>query len=126
MGRCYEANACGSGGWQVMAKTVQALWHDYHFLTQEMAKFLTKQDMPLFYQLMEQRGRLQTRIEEAADDAFKDSRAGQSLLSEIQKESQFIIDHLQSRMIHSKRQFLVMEAYSGARTGPASRMTWQR
>ncbi|MDR3541391.1 MAG: hypothetical protein P4L69_10555 [Desulfosporosinus sp.] len=110
-----------------MGKAAQALWQDYHFLTKEMLKFLTKQDMPLFYHLLEQRRRLQTSIEEAADVVFKDSPAGQSLLNEIQKENQIVIDHLQSRMSHSKRQFQMMKAYSGtASTGPASRKTWNR
>jgi len=109
-----------------MEKTAQALWQDYLFLTKEMVKFLTKQDMPLFYHLLEQRGRLQTSIEEAADDVFKDSPAGRSLLIEIQKESQIVIDHLQSRMSNSKRQFMAMKTYSGTSTGPVGRKTWQR
>lgn len=109
-----------------MGKTAHALWQDYHFLTQEMVKFLTKQDMQLFYHLLEQRGRLQTSIEMAVDDGFKDSPAGQSLLTEIQKESQFIIAHLESRMGNSRRQYQVMETYNGKGTGHASRMTWKR
>ncbi len=109
-----------------MGKTAQALWQDYHFLTKEMVKFLIKQDMSLFYHLLEQRGRLQTRIEEAADDAFHNSPSGQSLLLEIQKENQIVIEHLQSRMSHGKRQFQMMKVYSGVNTGPASRRTWKR
>jgi len=109
-----------------MGKTAQSLWQDYHFLTKEMVKFLTKQDRQLFYHLMEQRGRLQESIEKAADDGFKDSPAGRSLLTEIQAESQFIIAQLQSRMGHSKRQYQGMETYGGKRTGPVGRKTWVR
>ena len=107
-------------------KTTQAMWQDFHFLTQEMLKFLIKQDMTLFYHLMEQRGRLQISIEKAADDGFKDSPAGQSMLIEIQKDSQCIIAHMQSRMSHSIRQYQVMDAYSGASNGSVNRMTWER
>ena len=109
-----------------MGKTAQALWQDYRFLTQEMVKFLIKQDMSLFYHLLEQRGRVQSSIEEAADEVFKDSLAGQSLLIEIQKDSQIVIDHLQSRMSLSKRQFQGMKAYSGESNGSVSRKTWER
>ena len=104
-----------------MGKTAQALWQDYRFLTQEMVKFLIKQDMSLFYHL-----RVQSSIEEAADEVFKDSLAGQSLLIEIQKDSQIVIDHLQSRMSLSKRQFQGMKAYSGESNGSVSRKTWER
>ena len=126
MGRCHDANSCGPGDWEVMGKSAQALWQDYHFLTQEMVKFLTKQDMSLFYVLMEQRGRLQTSIEKTEDEAFKESAVGRALLIEIQKQNQFLIDHLQSRMSRSKGQFQVMKAYSGVNNGATSRMTWKR
>lgn len=110
----------------MVGKTAQALWQDYRFLTKEMLKFLAKQDMELFYDLLNQRERLQTIIEQTPDDGFKVSPAGRSLLAEIQQDSQSIIHSLQLRLGSSKRQHLVAEAYSVASTTAVSGMNWKR
>jgi len=107
-------------------KTAQALWQDYRFLTKEMIKFLTKQDMDLFYDLMNQRDRLQTILDQTADDDFKASSAGRDLISEIQQDSQTIIHDLQIRLGSSKRQHQVAEAYSSASTTAVSQRNWKR
>lgn len=103
-------------------KTAQALWQDYRFLTKEMMKFLAKQDMELFYELMNQRERLQSLIEQAPDDGFKDSPEGRSVISEIRQDSQEIIDNLRIRMGNSKRQHQVSKAYGVASTTAVSQM----
>ncbi|MFZ3101261.1 MAG: hypothetical protein WA131_04450 [Desulfitobacteriaceae bacterium] len=110
----------------MLGKTAQALWQDYQFLTKEMLKFLTKQDMNLFYDLMNQREQLQTMIDQTDDEGFKSSLAGRSLLSEIQQDSQSISDNLQFRINSSKRQQQVAEAYSAAGTTAVSQMNWER
>lgn len=107
-------------------KTAQALWQDYQFLTKEMMKFLAKQDMELFYNLMKQRERLQAVIEQTEDDGFKVSPAGHSLLNEIWQENQNITENLQARFRNIKRKHQVAEAYSGSGTAQASRMNWKR
>lgn len=110
----------------MVAKTAQALWQDYRFLTKEMMKFLAKQDMELFYDLMNQREQLQTLIEQTPDDGFKVSFEGRSLISEIQQESQAIIDGMQIRMGSSKRQHQVSEAYGAVSTTAVNQMNWKR
>lgn len=110
----------------MVEKTAQALWQDYRFLTKEMLKFLTKQDMELFYDLANQREQLQPLIEQAPNDGFNVSPKGRDLLSEIQQDNQEIILSLQIRMGNSKRQHKVSEAYSAASTTAVSRMNWQR
>jgi len=107
-------------------KTAQALWQEYHFLTKEMLKFLTKQDMELFYNLMNQREHLQRLIERAPDDGFKVSPAGRNLLREIRQDSQAIIEAMQIRMGSSKRQHQVSKAYGAASTTAVSQMNWKR
>jgi polyhydroxyalkanoate synthesis regulator phasin len=107
-------------------KSAEALWQDYRFLTKEMFKFLTKQDMELFYELTKQRERLQTIIDQTVDDGFKATSAGRSLLSEIQQDSQEIMHNLQLRLGSSKRQHQVSEAYSSASTTAVSEMNWKR
>lgn len=107
-------------------KTAQALWQDYLFLTKEMMKFLTNQDMDLFYNLMNQREQLQTIIDQTVDNGYKVSPAGQSLLTEIQQDNQTINHNLQVRLSSSKRQLQVSEAYAGANTTAVSQMNWKR
>ncbi|TGE32605.1 hypothetical protein [Desulfosporosinus sp. Sb-LF] len=110
----------------MVGETAQGLWENYRFLTKEMMKFLTKQDMNLFYDLLNQRERLQTLIEQTDDDGFKVSPVGQSLLTEIQKDSECIIHNLQVRLHSSKRQHQVSEAYSATSTTAVSEMNWKR
>jgi len=110
----------------MLGKTAQALWQDYWFLTKEMMKFLTNQDMDLFYNLMNQREQLQTIIDQTADNGFKVSPAGRSMLTEIQQDSQYIIHNLQVRLNSSKRQLQVSEVYTGANTTAVSQMNWKR
>ncbi|GAB6152509.1 hypothetical protein JCM17380_12590 [Desulfosporosinus burensis] len=110
----------------MVKKTAQALWQDYRFLTKEMMKFLTKQDMALFYDLMNQREQLQTLIEQTPDDGFKVSPVGRSLISEIQQDSQAILHAMQVRLGSSKRQHQVSEAYGAASTMAISQMKWKR
>ena len=107
-------------------KAAQDLWQDYRFLTKEMMKFLAKQDMDLFYNLMNQRERLQTVIDQTDDAGFKDSPVGQSLLTEIQQDSECIRQNLQVRLSNSKRQHQVSEAYSATNTTAVSQMNWNR
>lgn len=107
-------------------KPAQALWQDYRFLTKEMMKFLTKQDMELFYDLLNQREGLQTLIDQTADEGFKVSPVGRSLLTEIQQDSQNITHNLQVRLSSSKRQHQVSEAYSATSTTAISQMNWNR
>ncbi|MCO1601318.1 hypothetical protein [Desulfosporosinus nitroreducens] len=110
----------------MVEKTAQALWQEYHFLTKEMLKFLTKQDMELFYHLMNQREQLQTLIERTPDDGFKVSPAGRNLLREIRQDSQDIILAMQIRMGSSKRQHQVSKAYGAASTTAVSQMNLKR
>ena len=107
-------------------RTAPDLWQDYRFLTKELAKFLTKQDMDLFYDLLDQRERLQAMIDKTADAGFKTSASGRSLLLEISQDSRFLIEQLQSRINGQKRQQQLSDAYSGQGSAVSSRMHWQR
>jgi hypothetical protein len=109
-----------------MKKAAQALWQDYLFLTKEMLKFLTKQDLELFYDLMNQRERLQTLIDQTAENGFKLSPEGQSLLSKIQQDNQAIILAMRVRLSSSKRQHQVLEAYDVVSTTAVSQINWNR
>lgn len=110
----------------MVGKTTEALWQDYQFLTKEMKKFLIEQDMELFNSLMNQRERLQVIIEQAADDDFKVSSRGRSLLSEIQRINQDITDNMQLLLSRSKQQHQVTVAYGAVSTTAVSEMNWKR
>lgn len=110
----------------MVAKAAEELWQDYRFLTKEMLKFLTQQDMELFYNLMKQRERLQTLIEQTANNGFKVSTAGRKLLNEIKEDNENISRNMQLQLNRSKRHHQVSEVYSGASTAPSSRMNWKR
>lgn len=109
----------------MVGKTLEALWQDYQFLTKEMLKFLA-QDMDLFYELMNQREKLQTIIEQSADGGFKVSRDGRILLRGIQQMNQEITDNMQLLLSRSKRQHQVSEAYGAASTTAVSQMNRKR
>ena len=107
-------------------KTAEALWQDYQFLTKEMLKFLAQPDMDLFYELMNQREKLQTIIEQTDDDGFKVSRDGRILLRGIQQMNEEITDNMQLLLSRSKRQHQVSEAYGAASTTAVSQMNYKR
>jgi len=97
-------------------KTAQALWQDYSFLTKEMLKFLDKQVMELFYELMDQRERLQTLIDTSEDKGFKLSPMGKNLLMEANQDNQVILHNLQVRHNRAKRHHQVSETYNSTST----------
>lgn len=107
-------------------KTAQAFWQDYLFLTKEMLKFLDKQDMELFYELMDQRERMQSIIDETQDEGFKISPEGLSLLTEVEKDNQIIFRDLQLMHSRAKRHHQVSEVYNSAGNESVSRMNWER
>jgi len=110
----------------MVGKTTHQLWLDYSFLTKEMVKFLGKQEMDLFYELMNQREQIQVMITQTADDGFRTSADGRRLLLEIQSDSHFITHTLQFKLNTGKRQHQVSAAYDGDTGAPVSRMSWKR
>lgn len=110
----------------MVEKTAEALWKDYQFLTKEMLKFLAKSDMELFYELMNQREKLQSIIDQSADNDFKDAPEGRSLLAEIQQDGQIIRHNLQLQLHNQKRHHQVSEAYGAVSTTAVSQMNWNR
>ncbi|AFM01814.1 hypothetical protein Desde_3532 [Desulfitobacterium dehalogenans ATCC 51507] len=107
-------------------KTPESLWQDYLFLTKEMLKFLDKKDMELFHDLMSQRERMQTLIEETPDQGFRSSPEGRKLLTEIQGEDQILMSHFQATHSKAKHHHQVAEAYSGGNQRPVNHRNWVR
>ncbi|MGE4271306.1 MAG: hypothetical protein AB7E31_00350 [Desulfitobacterium sp.] len=110
----------------MMNKTAPELWQDYLFLTKEMLKFLDRQDMELFYELMNQRERLQTLIEGASDEGYLSSPAGKKLKTQILSENQVLMNHFQGTHSKVKHHQQVAEAYSGGNQYSTASRNWER
>ena len=110
----------------MIEKTPESLWRDYLFLTKEMLKFLDKQDMELFHELLNQRERLQAVIEETPDHGFRNSSEGRKLLSQLQEENKTLMSHFQATHSKARHHHQVAEAYSGGNRQPVNRRNWVR
>ena len=88
----------------------EKLWNDYLFLTKEMDKCLVREDFDLFMELVEQRQKLQTLIEEAADD-FAATSAGHEFIQTVQQENNRVRLRLTAMYNRSKQRQVVSKAY---------------
>ncbi|GBG57938.1 hypothetical protein SPFL3102_01658 [Sporomusaceae bacterium FL31] len=91
----------------------EKLWLDYLFLTNEIVKFLNKQDFELIIELLEQREKLQQQIEQLDDQPFRCTEKGQEVLRTIQQTEQGMKIKLEFLRNTSKRQMQVSDAYEG-------------
>jgi hypothetical protein len=105
--------------------TSEQLWHEYLFLTKEMAKFIEKQDMDLFEELLTQRLKMQSLIEDVADNNFKQSDKGRRCFTEIQQAEHAIKLKLEYMRNTMSRQNQVSNAYDGFTTSIGRRMDRQ-
>lgn len=102
-------------------KTSQ-LWSDYLFLTREMVKLLDKQDLDLFFELLDQREKMQTMISEQADAIYAQSPAGRENMLLIQRENQTMQRKLKLLINRAKRQQHLTQAYDAYSKIAGSRM----
>ncbi|MEG6584994.1 hypothetical protein [Dendrosporobacter sp. 1207_IL3150] len=89
------------------------LWRNYLFLTQEMSKFLDRQEVELFLEIMSQRESLQMQIEQAPNDGFSQSTSGKQCYKAIFLLEQSIKTKLACFINLSKRQNQISNAYEG-------------
>lgn len=106
-------------------RTAAELWQDYLFLTREMAKFLAREEMELFHELLQQREDLQTIIEETPDDGFRGSPEGRKLLAQIQQENQALMSHFQHTHQKVKQHHQVAQVYTGGNKQPVGNRSWE-
>lgn len=92
-------------------KSLSELWRDYDFLTTEMAKMLGRQDMDVFQELMSQRERLQTFINEMDGKDFLSHVANQNLLRKIAVQENAIANSLRRFINHAQQQQQVSQSY---------------
>ena len=100
-----------------------SLWQDYCFLTREMAAFIARQELDMFYELQNQRLQLQGMIDEAADYAYLQTQQGQQMIRELQATDAQIASQLRGSMSRLTQQRKVQRAYHSAYGGPVGGRT---
>jgi len=90
---------------------MERLWKDYRFLTNEMVSFLEKQEMDMFYALLDQRERLQAMIDERQDNSYLDSAEGKAMAREIQTKDNVMRMVLRGEMSRMQQQRQMRHAY---------------
>ena len=93
---------------------MENLWQDYHFLTREMAAFIARQELDMFYELQNQRLELQAMIEETADFSYLQTDAGREMIREVQNADALMATQLRGNMNRLTQQRQVRQAYHSA------------
>jgi uncharacterized protein YerC len=107
-------------------KSIVALWEDYLFLTQEMNKFLDKQDSDMFLELLTQRERLQTMIESKHSYDFMNSEQGREIVAQISKINNIISNKVQYILNTEQKNQNLSRAYDGLNNSTVGiRMDWK-
>ncbi|MGP1586179.1 MAG: flagellar protein FliT [Schwartzia sp. (in: firmicutes)] len=65
------------------ARTARSLWQQFLTLTEEMKKFIEKDDVDMFFSLASQREKVFQWIEALPADDFRETPEGKALLSEL-------------------------------------------
>lgn len=103
--------------------TGENLWKDYQFLTHEMATFIARQELDMFYELLDQRAQLQDMIEETGDFGYLNTEAGRALTREVTDVDVQISTQLRGSMTRLKQDRQVQVAYQGAYTNKVGGQT---
>ncbi|QDR81940.1 hypothetical protein [Sporomusa termitida] len=93
-------------------KTTRQLWEDYLFLTREMLKFIDQEELELFYELLDQRERLQTELDGRQIDFLPPARAKQMVFA-IQQDNQRIMGQLRTLLNKTKSNHNRSRSYDG-------------
>lgn len=95
------------------SETLHAKWQDYLFLTVEMQKFLTKNDMKMFFSLVDQREKVQLDLEKTTNKIYQTSVQGKQLLGEIEQANQQLMNHFNLVFNTLKKRKNISQAYDG-------------
>ncbi|MDR3348875.1 MAG: hypothetical protein LBO03_04630 [Acidaminococcales bacterium] len=95
-------------------KSMEALWRDYLFLSEELHKFTCVDDMALFEDILKQRETLSAIIKETPDtQSYVSGADGQALIRRIAEMDK----ELYSKLIRSRnllqKNFEIFSAYEG-------------
>jgi hypothetical protein len=96
--------------------SAKSLWADYLFLTKEMERFLQKEDYDMFFELMGQRERLQSQIDDCQDD-FRLTAEGRTLITDMRSRNMMIVQRMQAVVRRMQHQQSVSNSYDGYGSG---------
>lgn len=95
-------------------EALQAKWQDYLFLTEEMKKFLQKNDIDMFLSLLDQREAIQKELQGVQEDhPFYVSDKGKGLLQHIQQVNQTMMMSFQMVFNGLRKRENISNAYEG-------------
>lgn len=92
-------------------RTLKELWQIYLNVTLEMNKFLAREDVDMFLNLMDQREKLQEAIDNQPADEFRLSPEGQEILGRIRQENLLIMHRMQIWLNTARQQQSLSQAY---------------
>jgi len=104
-----------------MANTLlQTRWKDYLFLTVEMQKFLGKNDLKMFFNLVKQREKIQSELEKISNKAYQESPEGKKILLQIQQANMELMNQFRLAFNNMKRRKNISHAYEAVVIAPGS------
>lgn len=89
----------------------EELWKKFFVLSQEMLKFLEREEIDLFLSLMEQRGQIQNMLEVLGPSKWTKSLAGQQLYQQLMPVDRQIHYKARQWLNKSKKSQQVVSAY---------------
>lgn len=109
----------------ISERTASDLWQDYLFLTTELVKFSTRNDLTMFEQLLDQREKMQPLLVAVRRDNYLHTAAGRAVLAEIVTLNKSLTSTLKLLQNKVARQLNVSQSYDGSGDGCGSRVDFQ-
>lgn len=92
----------------------EKFWRDFYILTQEMERFLKKEDLDMFFRLLDQRLHLQKKLEKLNNKTYHETEDGQKLLRQINQLNIKVQALAQSWLIAHRNISNKIHSYDGA------------
>ncbi len=89
----------------------ETLWKKYLLLTQEMKKFMDRQEIDMVLSLMEQRVAVFDKLQALDEDDFRETDAGKALLAELKPVDLAVQAAARSWLNKSRRQNTAVRSY---------------
>lgn len=95
------------------------LWQKYYMLTEEMYRFIKKNEVDMFFQLVEQRGEVQKLLQKLDNKTYHKTAEGKVLISKINPLTLQIRALAQAWLVRMKARNNKVHAYDGMNDLPA-------
>ncbi|MBQ8699823.1 MAG: flagellar protein FliT [Schwartzia sp.] len=95
-----------------MAEDAKSLWDTYYVLTQEMQKFLDREDVDAFLDIAEQRNVIFDRMQASITPEDKETKAYKEFLAKLQPVAKDVMARAKSWLARSKQRNVKVRAYT--------------